>query len=292
LELYPALLYIGLEEKVCEDGSMHKKPNQLISKLYDGHNAIVMGGTSGIGRATAELLAERGAKVTIVGRREKQGEQVAAKCRTFGSEAVFARADLTDPDQIQQAILAAQTLGPLTMAVNCAGLDLPAPIAELSEQDYDAIFAINVKAMWNCLRAELEIMKKGSGGSIVNVGSIAAMVHVYNNAAYCASKAAVASFTSSAAFEYGSFGIRVNCVAPGTTRTELLDEWLSKTGQSDDNSVEADLERATVLGYLSEPREQATAIAFLLSDEASYITGTTLVVDGGLTLLTRMPAGS
>ena len=264
-------------------------PNQQISELYAGHNAVVMGGTSGIGAATAELLAERGAKVTVVGRREGLGENVAARCRAVGPHASYYRADISDPDQVRRAVAAAQRLGRLTMAANCAGIDLPAPIAELREDDYDTIFSINVKGMWNCLRAELDAMKAGGGGSIVNVGSIASLVPVLNNAAYCASKAAVASFTTSAACEYASAGIRVNCVAPGTTRTEMFDDWLRKVGKSEGDTTEAELERAAALGYLSEPREQAAAIAFLLSNEASYITGATLVVDGGLTLLTRLP---
>ena len=272
-----------------EENVMIADPKQQVSELYAGRNAIVMGGTSGIGAATAELLAERGAKLTIVGRREDLGEALATRCRAVGPGALFVRADIRDYSQVEHAVAVAQQQGPLTMAANCAGVDLPSPIADMSESDFDKLFSINTKGMWNCLKAELEVMKSAGGGSIVNVGSIASLVPVANNAAYCASKAAVASFTRSAAHEYASVGIRVNCVAPGTTKTKMLQDWLTEVEAAGNTTAQSDLEQAAALGYLSTPREQAATIVFLLSDEAAYVTGATLVVDGGLTMLTRLP---
>lgn len=275
---------------------MSTPEQRLTTSPYAGHRAIVFGGTSGIGAATAELLAKRGAAVTVVGRREEEGQNVVERCRALGASAVFAQADVTADAQVRAAVQASITAhGPLTMAVNCAGIDAAAPLTELTEADFDALFSVNTAGLWRCLRHEIEAMAETGRGSIVNVSSIASLVPVLGNSLYGATKAAVASLTTSAAYEYAAAGIRVNAVAPGTTMTELTKRWLEEVSSGDEAVTKEDLERCVALGYLSQPREQAAAIAFLLSDEASFITGTTLVVDGGMTLLTRVvptPSGA
>ncbi|MCC5951591.1 MAG: SDR family oxidoreductase [Acidimicrobiia bacterium] len=255
---------------------------------YDGHSAIVFGGTSGIGAATAVLLAERGAAVAVVGRRRSAGEAVAERCRSAGSEAIDVVADVTDESQVAAAVAAATDAhGPLTMAVNSAAIDLPALFTEQTEVDAETAIGVNVEGMWRCLRHEIEAMVDTGRGSIVNVGSIAGSVPVLGNAVYCATKAAVTALTRSAAYEYAAAGIRVNEVAPGTTRSELLDDWLESVAGDQGLGVQ-DLERCIPLGHLADPREQATVIAFLLSDEASFVTGTSLLTDGGMALNTRI----
>jgi NAD(P)-dependent dehydrogenase (short-subunit alcohol dehydrogenase family) len=257
------------------------------SSPYRGHNAIVFGGASGIGAATALLLAERGASVTIADRDAEMGEHVAASCRSAGARAGFARADVTDEAQVGNAVQAAvDQYGPLTMAANVAGIDLSAPFTELTDDDYEQVFSVNTAGLWRCLKHEIEAMSKTGRGAIVNVGSIAAVVPVLGNSLYGASKAAVSSLTTTAAYEYAAAGIRVNEVLPGTTRTPMLDDWLQQVAGTQGLTI-ADLKRCVALGYLAEPREQATAIAFLLSDDASFITGASLATDGGMALLTR-----
>lgn len=255
---------------------------------YAGHTAVVFGGTSGIGAATAIVLAERGAAVTVVGREAVDGEEIARQCRAVGARAVFVHADIVDDAQVHHAVRAAvEEHGPLTMAANVAGIDISAPLTELTEHDYEQLFSVNTGGMWRCLKHEITAMCETGHGSIVNVGSIAAIIPVLGNSLYGATKAAVSSLTTSAAYEYAAAGIRVNEVVPGSTRTAILDAWLASVA-GDQGLTVKDLERCVALGYLSEPREQAAAIAFLLSDEASFITGASLVTDGGASLLSRV----
>ena len=255
---------------------------------YAGHSCVVFGGTSGIGAATAIVLAERGAAVAVAGRDAADGEEIARQCRALGARAVFVHADVVDDAQVRQAVQAAvEAHGPLTMAANVAGIDISAPFTELTESDYEQLFSVNSAGVWRCVKHEIAAMCDTGHGSIVNVSSIAAIVPVLGNSLYGASKAAVSSLTTSAAYEYAAAGIRVNSVLPGTTRTAMLDEWLESVAGDQGLTVE-DLERCVALGYLSAPREQAAAIAFLLSDEASFITGAALVVDGGMSLLNRV----
>lgn len=255
--------------------------------LYQGHNAVIFGGGSGIGAATAVLLAQRGASVTIADRDEKGGEKVAGQCRAAGARAAFVHVDVTDDVQVHHAVQASvDKHGPLTMAANVAGIDVAGPFTELTEDDYEKLFSVDTAGVWRCLKHEIDAMCETGSGSIVNVSSIAASLPVLGNSLYGAAKAAVSSLTTTAAYEYAAAGIRVNEVRPGTTRTALLDDWLAQVAVQQGLTVE-DLERCVALGYLAEPREQATAIVFLLSDEASFITGASLVTDGGMSLLTR-----
>jgi NAD(P)-dependent dehydrogenase (short-subunit alcohol dehydrogenase family) len=254
---------------------------------YARHNAIVFGGASGIGAATALLLAERGASVTIADLDEQGGQAVVAHCQATGAAAAFVHVDLADDAQVRDAVRASvDGHGALTMAANVAGIDRSAPLSELTEEDYEALFSINTGGLWRCLKHEIDAMCATGPGSIVNVGSIAGTLPVLGNSLYGASKAAVSSLTTSAAYEYAAAGIRVNEVAPGTTRTAMLDDWIAHVAGGEGLRVE-DLERCVALGYLADPREQAAAIAFLLSDEASFITGASLVTDGGMSLLNR-----
>ncbi|MBK5288413.1 MAG: SDR family NAD(P)-dependent oxidoreductase, partial [Acidimicrobiia bacterium] len=221
---------------------------------YAGHAAVVFGGTSGIGAATAIMLAERGASVAVGGRDEADGEEIARQCRAVGARACFVRADVVDDAQVRDAVQAAvDRHGPLTMAANVAGIDIAAPLTELTEHDYEQLFSVNTAGLWRCLKHEITAMCDTGRGSIVNVSSIAALLPVLGNSLYGASKAAVSSLTTSAAYEYAAAGIRVNAVVPGTTRTGMLDEWLASVAGDQGLTVE-DLERCVALGYLSEPR--------------------------------------
>ena len=254
-------------------------------KPYDGHSAIVFGATKGIGRATAELLAERGAHVTVVGRSSELGQEVAAACRDLGPESHFVRADIARGDEVFAAVTSAvSAYGALTMAVNNAGLDIAKPMLDLSEEDFDAVFDVNTRGTWHCLKAEIDAMT-AHGGSIVNVNSVGSRLAVPGNSLYGASKKAVTALTQYAAAEYGSLGIRVNQVSPGSTTTEMLQSWLDQAASA--GLTLADFEMTSVLHRLAAPREQATVIAFLLSDEAAYVTGVDLPVDGGTLLLNR-----
>ena len=253
---------------------------------YLGQSAIVFGATSGIGAATALLLAERGANVTVVGRRAELGSQVADNCSQTGSACQFVQADITNEDAVRLAVEAATVAyGKITMAVNVAAIDITKPLIELTDDDFDALFNTNTRGIWHCLKHEITSMLTSGGGTIVNVNSIGSHISITGNSLYGASKRAITALTEYAAFEYGSAGIRVNQTSPGATRTELLQNWIDQAAV--DGLTMPDFEATTVMHRLSEPREQASVIAFLLSDESSYVTGVDVLVDGGTTLLNR-----
>jgi NAD(P)-dependent dehydrogenase (short-subunit alcohol dehydrogenase family) len=254
---------------------------------YDGHSAIVFGATSGIGAATALLLAERGANVTVVGRRADRGEDVARQCTEAGSASHFVQADVAEADQVEAAVASAvKAYGRLTMAANVAAVDVVNPMTELTDDNFDLLFNVNVRGVWHCLKYELKAMLDGGhGGAIVNVGSIGGHTSIAGNSLYGTSKRAVAALTEYAAFEYGAAGIRVNQISPGATLTEMLESYMEQAA-SDGLTLEA-FERAVVLRRLAKPEEQARVIAFLLSDEASYVTGVDVLVDGGTALMNR-----
>lgn len=254
---------------------------------YDGHSAIVFGATSGIGAAAAVMLAERGANVTVVGRRADRGEEVARQCSAKGPACHYVQADVADADQVESAVASAvSTYGRLTMAANVAAVDVVNPLTELTDDNFDLLFNVNVRGVWHCLKHEINAMLDGGhGGAIVNVGSIGGHTSIAGNSLYGTSKRAVTALTEYAAFEYGAAGIRVNQISPGATLTEMLESYMEQAA-SDGLTLDA-FERAVVLRRLARPEEQASVIAFLLSDEASYVTGVEVLVDGGTSLLNR-----
>lgn len=254
---------------------------------YDGHVAIVFGATSGIGAATALLLAERGANVTIVGRRADRGEEVAQQCRDAGPDCRYVQADIAEAGQVEAAVKATvEAYGKLTMAANVAAMDVVKPLTELTDDDFDRLFNVNTRGTWHCMKYEIDAMLAGgNAGSIVNVNSIGSHIAITGNSLYGASKRAVTALTEYAAFEYGSAGIRVNQTSPGATVTEMLQAYIDQAGAQ--GLTMESFERTTGLRRLSAPREQATVIAFLLSDESSYVTGVNITVDGGTVLLNR-----
>jgi A-factor type gamma-butyrolactone 1'-reductase (1S-forming) len=254
---------------------------------YRGHAAIIFGATSGMGAATALLLAERGANVTIVGRRADRGEEVARQCREAGPECHYVQADIAEADQVEAAVASTvEKYGKLTMAANVAAVDVVKPLTELTDDDFDALFDVNTRGIWHCMKYEIRAMLEGGrGGAVVNVNSIGSHIAITGNSLYGASKRAVTALTEYAAFEYGAAGIRVNQTSPGATVTELLQNYIDQAA-AEGMTMEA-FERTAVLRRLSEPREQAQVIAFLLSDESSYVTGVDIPVDGGTILLNR-----
>lgn len=254
---------------------------------YDGHSAIVFGATSGIGAAAALMLADRGANVTVVGRRADRGEEVAQQCSAAGSASHFVQGDVADADQVESAVASAvSTYGRLTMAANVAAVDVVNPMTDLTDDDFDTLFNTNVRGVWHCLKYEIKAMLDGGhGGAIVNVSSIGGHISVPGNSLYGASKRAVTALTEYAAFEYGAAGIRVNQISPGATLTEMLQSYMEQAA-TDGLTLDA-FERAVVLRRLAQPEEQARVIAFLLSGEASYVTGVDMLVDGGTALLNR-----
>jgi 3-oxoacyl-[acyl-carrier protein] reductase len=234
--------------------------------------AVVVGGGSGIGRACAEILAERGWSVAVLDLRVPE-------TAPSGIEAVI-EVDVRDPDAVDAALGEAETrlIGPLTGAVHAAGTARVTPLVEISPKEWKLVLDVNLTGAWNVLSAVARRFEAGAGGAFVAISSVDATRPVAGLAHYCASKAGLESLVRVAALELGHAGIRVNAVAPGVVATPLMDPLLARSDIRDDF-----LEHIP-LGRVADPAEIASAVAFLLSADARYITGHTLVADGGMSL--------
>lgn len=236
----------------------------------DGQRALVTGATAGIGRAIAVKLAEAGATVHIVGRREELGKQTVRLAEQAGGEAHLILADLADIEDVRR--LAAE-VGETDVLVNNAGIYPFAPTPEQSLESYEQVFGINVRAAYFLTAALVPSMITRKRGSIVNVSSVAGQVGPAGTSVYSASKAAMDALTRSWAAEFGTAGVRVNSVAPGPIRT---DNAVENVGEAFEQ-FGAD----TLLGRVGEPDEIAEAVLFLASSRSSYVTGAVLNADGG-----------
>jgi len=235
----------------------------------DGKSALVTGGTSGIGRATAEALAREGAHVVITGRNETRGTDVVAAIQTSGGSAEFVRADLASADEVRAL---AERAADVDIVVNNAGVFPGGATHELPEPVFDEAFAVNVKAPFLLTAAIAPRMAARGHGAIINVTTMVAEFGMAGLSVYGASKAATALLTKAWAAEYGPQGVRVNAVSPGPTRTPGTDAM----GDGFDAIV------STIpLGRAADPQEIAEAIVFLASDRASYLNGAVIPVDGG-----------
>jgi NAD(P)-dependent dehydrogenase (short-subunit alcohol dehydrogenase family) len=241
--------------------------------------ALVTGGTSGIGKATAKILAAKGATVIVSGRRETEGAQVVEEIQALGGLGRFIRCDVRDEAAIRAMIESiVAEYGRLDWAANCAAVSLEMrPLADSENETFRTMIDINLTGLYHSMKYEIKQMLRQGGGSIVNVSSVAGVKGAPYFAPYAATKFGVVGMTKSAALEYAAQHIRINAVAPGAVRTELL-EGLFATGQFDETAAAA----MHPVKRIAEPEEIAHGIIWLLSDEASFVTGHVLSIDGGL----------
>jgi NAD(P)-dependent dehydrogenase (short-subunit alcohol dehydrogenase family) len=242
----------------------------------DGKVAIVTGGSLGIGKATALTFADGGVRVVVSARRSEEGEKVVKEIRDNGGEAIFVSADVSKSVDVQKLIAATvDHFGGLDFACNNAGIVGEwNSLTDISEEQWDSVLGINLKGTWLCMKYEIPEMERRGQGAIVNISSINGMRGSASGADYTASKHGIIGLTRAAARGYASKGIRVNAICPGYTVTPML-EGIHK------GNIPDELGSRMPMGRLGSPEEIARAIVWMCSNQASYITGQTLVVDGG-----------
>ena len=252
-----------------------------------GACAIVTGGASGIGRACAIRLAREGTRIIIGDVRDKEAQSTAELVRQNGGEAVAMHCDIGDESQVEaMAKMALATYGSIDVLVANAGISTRAPLHELELEDWERVIRVNLTGTFLCVRAALRYMFAHNGGTIVTIGSVQSLVYSGSGAAsYKASKGGILMLTRDIAAEYGDFNIRANCVCPGWIDTDMQahmaeesPSWVSKTAlQARTYPIESPIRRP------ANPMEVANVVAFLASDESSFMTGAAVMVDGGYT---------
>jgi NAD(P)-dependent dehydrogenase (short-subunit alcohol dehydrogenase family) len=245
-----------------------------------GKTAVITGGAGGIGRATALLFAREGAAVCIVDLNREGGVEVVREIRSAGGRAIFEKADITRADDCHHVM--ARILGEyrgIHILFNNAGIIRRASVVETSEEDWDAVMAVNLKSVFLMSREVIPIMTRAGGGVIVNTASGWGLAGGVRAAAYCASKGAVVLLTKAMAIDHGRQNIRVNCICPGDTDTAMLRNEARQLGEAEDRFLAESARRP--LGRVGTPQEIAQAALYLASDASSFVTGTALVVDGG-----------
>jgi NAD(P)-dependent dehydrogenase (short-subunit alcohol dehydrogenase family) len=249
-----------------------------MTKELEGKVGLVTGGTSGIGQETAVLFGRVGAKVVVAGRRETEGDETVKLIRAEGGDALFVKADVSKASEVETLIQkAVEKFGRLDIAFNNAGVEgVWVPIIKQSEEEWDQTIDVNLKGVWLCLKYEIrQMLKQGGGGSIVNMASITGLVGAAGAAAYSASKHGVMGLTKSAALETAKNKIRINAVCPAVVETPMGKRLFGAP------PVHKYVLSCHPIGRFGKTTEIAEAVVWICSDKASFMTGQSLVLDGG-----------
>jgi NAD(P)-dependent dehydrogenase (short-subunit alcohol dehydrogenase family) len=269
---------LGSPNGGCELQVLNREGKQMSE--FSGKVAIVTGGSSGIGRAAAVAFAQQGAKVVVASRRSDWSQETLSLVRQAGSDGFFAKTDVTRERDVKAMVEeTVKAYGRLDCAFNNAGIEqLPQPISDQACELYDQIMDVNVKGVWLSMKHEIPAMLTGGGGAIVNMSSVKGVLGFSGAPIYAASKHAVIGLTKSLALEYAQSGIRINAICPAGVETHMFRRAVSGT--------EGLRERATAehpMGRIADPGEIASVVLWLCSAGSAYVTGHSLLVDGGFT---------
>ncbi|MCB2202627.1 glucose 1-dehydrogenase [bacterium] len=253
-----------------------------MSQRLSGKVVIITGAGRGIGRRAALLFASEGAKLALVDIDAKAGESAAKDVQSAGGEAIFIKTDLTNAANVEAMVATViEQYGRIDVLYNNAGINHYGKLADTDEADWDKVMAVNVKSVYLTCKYVIPVMAAQKKGSIVNTGSSASLVGLESLAVYTASKGAVLQLTRNMALDYAKDGIRVNALCPGVTATEMTQQVIDD--DPDPKAAQERFDRVIPRGSMADPVEIANAALFLASDEASYITGAAIPVDGGYT---------
>ncbi len=248
---------------------------------FDGKTVVVTGGAQGIGHATGELLARRGAAVAILDRDDSAGPLLCRAIEKGGSKALFVSVDVSNPAAVETAFHQCRdTFGSVNALVVSAGIQRYGTALSTTEEQWDEVLGVNLKGAWYAARAVIPFLQEVGGGTIVNVSSVQALATQPNVLAYTVSKHAVIGLTRSIAMDFASQNIRVNAVCPGSVDTPML-RWAASLDKNPEAVINA-CNRMHPLGRIARPEEIAEVIAFLLHENSSFVTGAVWTVDGGL----------
>lgn len=249
----------------------------------EGKVAIVTGAGSGIGKASAELFAEEGASVVAVDWNKETGAQTSEAIEKAGRQAIYCYADVSNAHDVEAMVsTAVQKYGRLDALFNNAAIQIMAKLVDTTDDVWDRIQRVNLKGVFLGCKYAIPAMIRNGGGSIVNMASILGFVGDPDLAAYCAAKGGVINLTRVAALTYGPQGVRVNCICPGDVDTPLVQDYFNK--DPDPGRLRQEVSSKYALRRIASPREVAQLAAFLASDASSFMTGSTMVIDGGLTV--------
>ena len=248
---------------------------------FSGKHAVITGGNSGIGNSIARILAKNGAHVHILDLVEEQGKSAIQAFEAEKYKATFHICDVSKQKNVMTVFQIIAKDHPIDILVNNAGIANIGNAENTSEEDFDKVYAVNVKGIYNCLHACIPIMKSNGGGVILNLASIAASVGLPDRFAYSMSKGAVVSMTLSVAKDYLSDNIRCNSISPARIHTPFVDGFLKKNYPGKEEEMFKKLEKTQPIGRMGRPEEVASLALFLCSDEAAFITGVDYPIDGG-----------
>ena len=240
--------------------------------------AVVTGGGSGIGKAVALLFAKQGAEVHVLDLNETSGKATVSEIQQANGKAFMHVCDVTKQANVEQVF---DEIGMANILVNSAGISHVGNIETTTEADFDRLYNVNVKGVYNCLRSAVSIMKKNKSGVILNLASIANIVGLPDRFAYSMTKGAVYAMTLSVARDYLHDGIRCNCISPARVHTPFVDDFIKKNYPGKEDEMFEKLSKSQPIGRMAEPVEIAGLVLYLCSDEASFITGCDYPIDGG-----------